>query len=168
MTRRRGRPVAERPAARLELDLVAAPGTLERTRATPAQLQRIVAAALDHVGAGRPLLALAIVGDEESADYHERSHGDPRPTDVISVELGEGLGPTGEVVVNAELALRMAGERGVEPARELALYVVHGVLHLYGFDDQQPGDRARMRLAERAILDGLGFAPDLAPHDLGD
>jgi probable rRNA maturation factor len=157
--------VAERRRARLELDFGAPPELLERLGARPEWIARVVEATLDHLDAGRPLLSIALVDDRQSGEFHALSHGDPEPTDVISVELGSGPGPLGEVVVNAQLAERIAGERGVAPARELALYLVHGLLHLFGHDDQDEAGRAAMRRAERAVLDRLGFAPDLLPHD---
>jgi probable rRNA maturation factor len=46
-----------------------------------------------------------------------------------------------------------------EVADELVLYVVHGVLHIGGMDDQAPEDRAAMRAAERAVLERLGLDP---------
>lgn len=157
--------MADPRRVRLELDLGAPPELLERLGARPEWLERVVAATLDHLGAGRPLLALSLVDERQSGAYHALSHGDPEPTDVISVELGDGAGPVGEVVVNAERAERVAMERGVAPARELALYLVHGLLHLFGHDDRDEAGRAAMRQAERAVLDRLGFAPDLLPHD---
>ena len=59
---------------------------------------------------------------------------------------------TGEVVVSAETALREAQDRGLEPARELALYAIHGTLHLVGFDDLEPNAKKRMRRAEKKYL----------------
>jgi len=53
----------------------------------------------------------------------------------------------------------------VSEARELALYVVHGALHLCGFDDHDPEQRAAMRLAERAVMSSLGYEADEAPHE---
>jgi len=50
--------------------------------------------------------------------------------------------------------------------RELVLYVVHGALHLCGFDDHDPDERAAMRAAERSVMGRLGYPEDLAPHDL--
>ena len=50
---------------------------------------------------------------------------------------------------------------------ELVLYVVHGVLHLCGFDDHDPADRARMRDAEARVLEHLGFERDVLEHEFG-
>ena len=56
--------------------------------------------------------------------------------------------------------------RGASAARETALYLVHGALHLLGHDDHDDADRERMRGAESAVLDRLGYARDPLPHDL--
>ena len=84
---------------------------------------------------------------------------------MIAFDLGEeGGGPEGEVYVSVERAREVAARRGVEPARELALYLVHGVLHLCGYDDHDEEQSARMRAAETAVLRSLGFTDDDAPH----
>lgn len=137
----------------------------------PAQVARAVDAALAH--GGRPGLAVGVVlaGDDLMAEVHGEHLGDPTTTDVISYDLGDpgpAGGPEAELYVGVEVAGRVAAERGVEPARELALYVVHGVLHLCGFDDLTDEDAAAMRVAERAVLDGLGYPPDDAPHHAED
>ncbi len=95
-------------------------------------------------------ITVVLVGDAEIAELHERYLGVAGPTDVLSF-------PTGEIVVSADTAAREARARGSEPLHELVLYVVHGALHLDGFDDQSPTARRRMRAAERRILQSLGY-----------
>src|SRR5262249_6583118 len=127
---------------------------------------RAARVALTH--GGRPDLSLSIVlvTDRALARLHARHMGDPSPTDVITFDLSDDLeGPLGEIYASAECARRTARERGVDPRRELCLYVVHGALHLCGFDDRARGDRARMRAAEARVLDALGYARDDARHD---
>jgi len=125
-----------------------------------------VEAALRAGGRGGAELSVALVDDPTLAALHGRFLDDATPTDVMSFDLGEeGEGPVGEVVVSVDTAARVAAERGVPVARELALYLVHGTLHLCGFDDVDDAERAAMRAAERRVLDGLGYAPDPLPHD---
>lgn len=84
--------------------------------------------------------------------------GHDYPTDVISFAyLDQPPRLEGELVVSVETAGRRAAELGWPVASELALYVVHGTLHLTGMDDQDPAERARMRRAERQILEALGI-----------
>ena len=127
-----------------------------------------VEAALAH--GGRPGISLGVVfvPDDVLTEMHARHLGDPTPTDVLSFDLGEeGGGPAGELYVSVDRAREVAGRRSVPVARELALYVVHGALHLCGFDDHSDEERGRMRDAEAAVLASLGYPPDTAPHDEG-
>lgn len=121
----------------------------------------LVEAALARGGRAGLEVGVVFVGDSALAALHERFLGDPRPTDVLAFDLGpEGGGPEAEVYCSVERAQAVARERGVPAERELALYVVHGVLHLCGLDDAEPGERARMRVLEAELLDGLGYVPD--------
>ncbi len=87
--------------------------------------------------------------------------GRPRPTDVMAfdyrpaddrgAEVGEAM-PAAEVFVCPEMALGAAPRYRTTVHREILRYVVHGLLHLAGFDDHTPGARRRMRRAERRLL----------------
>lgn len=78
-------------------------------------------------------------------------------TDVITFVLGEEGGVLeGEIVVSAETACTVATNHDVEPADELLLYVIHGALHLAGYDDLSATPRARMRKREQHYLGELG------------
>ncbi len=63
-------------------------------------------------------------------------------TDVISFPLGTDL--VGELVISAEFAVGEAAQRGIPVEEELLRYVAHGILHLLGYDDHDPADKARM------------------------
>jgi len=122
---------------------------------------RAVEAALDHGGRPRAELEVVLVDDATLADLHARFHGDPTPTDVIAFDLGpEGGGPEGEIYVSVDRALAVARERRSDERRELALYLVHGALHLCGFDDGDEVDRRAMREAESSVLQRLGYAAE--------
>ncbi len=110
-------------------------------------------AALDYGKRGEIGLSVVFVDDAELARMHGEWLDDPTRTDVITFDLGdEGLGPAGELYVSTERAQAVAARRGLDPLREHLLYVVHGALHLCGFDDHAPAQRARMRRAERCVL----------------
>ncbi len=90
-------------------------------------------------------LSLSFVTTEEIADLHERYMGEPGPTDVLSFpqeDAGAGEEPRllGDVVVCPRYALDEG--RDLEP--ELRLLVVHGVLHLLGYDHESEDDRREM------------------------
>lgn len=126
------------------------------------------AAALEHGGeAGKPL-QLILLSDEALAELHGRFLQDDSPTDVMAFDLGdEEDGPQGEVYVSVDCARRVSDLRGVPLERELVLYVVHGCLHLCGFDDHEDEDREQMRAAENTVMQRLGYEYDAAPHELG-
>ncbi len=121
---------------------------------------RAVEAALKHGGRSGNEISVALVSDATLARLHAEFLDDPRATDVMSFPLGDGPGPWGEVVASVDCAIRVAKERGIASARELSLYVVHGTLHLCGFDDVEDDDRAAMRVAESVVLASLGYDTD--------
>ena len=97
-------------------------------------------------------LSLAFVGDRELARLHEVFLADPSPTDVITFSGDPALGVAGEICVSADAARRQAGRGAGAFTRELMLYVVHGWLHLAGYDDLRPEAKRRMRRAEARAM----------------
>jgi len=113
-------------------------------------------------------LSIALVDDPTLAELHGRYLNDPTVTDVMSFDVTPGPPSAplvGEVVVSVDRARDVAARRGVGLDYELALYVVHGTLHLCGFDDIDEGDRVAMRAAERRALGALGYPLESAPHE---
>lgn len=93
---------------------------------------------------------ITLVDDEEIARVHGEFLADPAPTDVITFPYGE----EGEILVSVETAERQAVEHGEGFEREVALYVVHGILHLCGHEDESEEGRERMnRLQEELLSD---------------
>jgi len=123
-------------------------------------------AALEHGDRVGMPLAIVFVSDAALARLHARWLGDPSPTDVMAFDLGtDGAGPAGEIYVSVERARAEARRRRIRPERELTLYVVHGCLHLCGYDDHDPRERGRMRRAEAVVLGKLGFRPQRRQGD---
>lgn len=126
---------------------------------TRRECARLVTAALRHGRRRGGRISLVFVGDRALTRMHAERLGDPTPTDVITFDLGARAGAVeGELYVSVERARAVARAERVSARRELALYVVHGCLHLAGFDDRVPAARRRMIAAERAVLAPLGFA----------
>jgi probable rRNA maturation factor len=82
-----------------------------------------------------------------------RRHAGPLP----NPRRASGRHLDGEVVLSGEMAAATAGRFGWSPREELTLYLVHGLLHLCGYDDQTPRERRMMRGRERVILAQLGI-----------
>ena len=104
------------------------------------------------LAAGKTTISVAVVDDAAISKLNEEFLRPPGPTDVLSflLERGDEF-LDGEVVVSAETALRMAPRYGWSAGEELLLYVIHGTLHLAGYDDATPQQRAMMRSRESEI-----------------
>ena len=104
---------------------------------------------------GRPQveLSLSFVGPGEMADLHARYLGEPGPTDVLSFPLDED-GLLGDVVVCPAEARR----NNPDLEAELRLLVVHGILHLLGYDHEEEGERSAM-WAKQESYAAAGDAP---------
>jgi probable rRNA maturation factor len=112
-------------------------------------LARIARRALDLIDDPNSHLGIVLVDDAAIAKLNAQYHAVPGPTDVLSFDYGEGWG---ELIISVECAIRQAKRFRTTPMRELVLYVIHGILHLHGYDDQTPKDRRRMRAAERRLM----------------
>jgi probable rRNA maturation factor len=103
-------------------------------------------------------LSVAFVTDPELASLHGRYLADPSATDVITFAGNADHGLAGEVCISVDAAVRQGGRSGSALSAELALYLVHGWLHLAGYDDRRPAERRAMRRAEARALRILGRA----------
>jgi probable rRNA maturation factor len=117
---------------------------------------QIVRAAEAAIGAASVRsLSIAVVDDQHIAELHERYMQDASPTDVLSFDLRDDPDDNqieGEVVVSAETASRQGPVHGASEADELMRYVIHGILHLKGFDDRTSEDQQAMRQEEDRVL----------------
>jgi probable rRNA maturation factor len=136
---------------RIDVEISDTQGHLTVDRSALSALVRTVLSAEKRESAS---ISIALV-DNATIHTINRTHLDHDwPTDVISFPLSDPDDPVlaGELVVSAEMASASALERDVDPAVELALYVVHGLLHLCGYDDQSEGDVLLMRHREHELL----------------
>jgi probable rRNA maturation factor len=140
------------------------------------RLVRQAQACLDHLGMGPAELSVLLVNDRAIRALNRDFRGVDRATDVLSFPQHEGTPAAirrsvtgaaapalGDVVISVETAHARAAREGIRPHAELALLLVHGVLHLAGLDHERgPAQAARMRRAERETLARLGYdAPGL-------
>ncbi len=134
----------------------------------PAQLSAAVEQVLRDAGVTDATISIAVVDDPTIHELNNRYLQHDYPTDVISFLLEDddsGIG--GEVIVSADTAATTAARLGWSTEHELLLYVVHGMLHLVGYDDLTSDDLAEMRQQERAVMLALGIEPryDRDPRD---
>ncbi len=99
---------------------------------------RLALKALDEIG-------VAIVSDRRIAEIHVEFMDLEGATDVITFEHGD-------IVISAETARTYAVQYGQPVDHEVALYIIHGLLHLNGFDDRTPRDRRRMHAAQARVM----------------
>ena len=112
-------------------------------------------------------LSLVFLTDSALAQIHADFMADPTATDVITFEGNPAAGLAGEICVSADTAARFVGlplagmpspARRQAPAlqaafsTEITLYLVHGWLHLAGYDDLQPAKKRQMRAAEKRAM----------------
>lgn len=101
-------------------------------------------------------LSLVFLTDTALAQLHADFLDDPTTTDVITFEGDSTLGVAGEICVSADTAAAFSKKNRGDFSAELTLYLVHGWLHLAGYDDLQPAKKRLMRRAEAramALLD---------------
>jgi probable rRNA maturation factor len=97
-------------------------------------------------------LSLAFMGDDELARLHGQFLNDPTPTDVITFEGDKASATAGEICVSVDAAVRQVGRAQARLSAEILLYVVHGWLHLAGYDDLRPPAKRVMRRAEARAM----------------
>ena len=92
-----------------------------------------------------PRVDVILISDRRISQLHRRFMQIAGPTDVITFQHGE-------IFISIETAQRQAEAHYTSMDHELRLYLVHGLLHLQGFDDSEPAARRRMRRAQARIL----------------
>lgn len=115
-------------------------------------------------------VTLLFVDETVIADYNQRFMGRPGPTDVLAFPLEAAVpgapprrtkgGPPlnlGDVVIAPSYVARSAAEQSVDFENEMGLMVVHGLLHLLGWDHQEDADAEAMERRETALLKRVGL-----------
>lgn len=110
----------------------------------------------------RAELTVVLVGDEEMHGLNRDYRGKDRPTDVLAFAMREGPrapgdeGNLGDVIISLDTAARQAQRRRRSLAAEVRTLLIHGVLHLLGYDhERSPAEARRMRARERELARAL-------------
>ena len=132
------------------------------------KLAKWAEAALDGRSDGARM-TVRVVDEAEGARLNERYRGKAGATNVLAFAFDAPEVPSlrilGDVVVCAPVAAREASEHSKRLDAHWAHLVVHGTLHLLGYDHDEPGSAREMETLEREILDGLGYRDPYAAGD---
>jgi probable rRNA maturation factor len=125
-------------------------------------LERLAARALEVEGVAMPAELSILLADDPTVHELNRAYRDAdAPTDVLSFAQSEGeqfarpegaAAHLGDVVISIDTARRQAAEHSIELQDEVSHLLVHGILHLLGYDHELADDAAAMRLQEEEIL----------------
>ena len=97
------------------------------------------------------------ISDNSIAQLNRAHLGHRGPTDVLTFDLSDGAAQIdGQIAISLDTARKEAARRGHPISSEAALYAVHGVLHLLGYDDRSSSQAKQMHRAEDEILRSLG------------
>jgi probable rRNA maturation factor len=126
----------------------------------------VVQAAADALAAWPGLLAspssvtIALAYDDEVAALNAQFRGKAKPTNVLSFPAGDGSEADflGDIILAEQTVLREAADQGTPVAHHVQHLVVHGLLHLVGYDHETPDEAERMEALEIAILEQLGVS----------
>jgi probable rRNA maturation factor len=130
-------------------------------------VRRIAQTVLKAEGVAPPYEVSLVFTDSEAVRQLNRDYrGVDEPTDVLAFYMlpqkgadssfalpPDGITRLGEVIISYPQAVAQAKEQGHSPERELALLVIHGILHLLGYDHEEPEEESKMRERERELLE---------------
>jgi probable rRNA maturation factor len=139
---------------------------LTKTPISRAVLKRLIERVLAAAGESSSELSVELVGDRRMRRLNRLYRNKDRATDVLAFPMREATNPhpslLGDVVISMRMAARQAKEAGHSVDEELAMLLIHGVLHLCGYDHER-GEREARRMArrERAILQAVKPIPRL-------
>lgn len=105
-------------------------------------------------------LSIVFIDNKMIKEMNKTFLGHNYATDVLSFDYHEPSSKntiTGEIIVSVEMAVKQAQKRGYSIEGEIALYLIHGLLHLLGYDDRQKRDAKKMHQREKELLANLGY-----------
>ena len=129
------------------------------------QVLQLIRRVIKEEGRSTKSLSIVLTDNRHLRDLNRQYLGHDFHTDVISFPLEDpewsngsaNGGLNGEIIASAELAVQRARSLHGDPRAELMLYIVHGLLHLMGYDDRTPHDAKRMHDREDELLEGFGL-----------
>ncbi|WP_447978060.1 rRNA maturation RNase YbeY [Candidatus Nitrospira bockiana] len=139
---------------------------LRRTRILMPSLERLTQRILRLTGHPAATVSIECIGDRRMRALNSQYRRIDATTDVLAFALREAPGPStsllGDVVISIPQAIRQAYQQAHSPSQEVAALLVHGLLHLLGYDHERSAAEARrMHTKEAAILARLQPVPAL-------
>ena len=122
------------------------------------QLKKLIRKVLKHQQIVDAHLSFVFVSDLKIKALNKKYLQHDFATDVLTFDWrpkGSGSSLEGEIIISAQTAKRQAAEYDLSLKDEILLYMVHGVLHLLGFDDHSPAKIKKMRAQEKKLLAAL-------------
>jgi probable rRNA maturation factor len=132
----------------------------DKVNFTSKKIERLVITICTRFGLSKAIISIAVVDDAYIIKLNKKYLRSSKVTDCMSFDLSDEQSPDEkcfEIVVNAELAERIAEQKNHSPQAELALYIAHGLLHQLGYNDQDEDQARQMRRTEQDILQSLGY-----------
>jgi probable rRNA maturation factor len=171
MSGTRARRAQDRKRVSVEVDVQRAVDHYQGFLPSDQEIERWVGAALgdqrEHAE-----VTVRLVDEDEGTQLNEAFRGKRGPTNVLSFPFeappGVDLALLGDIVVCAPVVAREARSQGKTPVAQWAHMVVHGTLHLLGYDHIDPPQAARMEALEISILEHLGYPNPYANADADD
>lgn len=148
-------------ASTFEVEIIEDDGEWPDVAALATLIDRAALAAVDAADGPVPgHVSVALSSDAVVTDLNGRFRGKPKPTNVLSFPAGPGSpgGQIGDIILGFETVKREAVEQDISLDHHVQHLVVHGVLHLLGYDHEAKADAERMEALEIEILSKLGIA----------
>lgn len=138
----------------------------KRYRLNERLVKKIVLQTLKYCKIGeRTELEFIFLGDDAIKKINKKYKNSGRATDVLSFYIDRkefGLDPLGEIFISVDAAFRQSKIFGTNIGDEIALYVIHGILHLFGYDDLDAASRKKMFRKQEEVLAYLWKREDLS------
>ena len=167
-----GGPSRSSGASPLEIEIVCHSDLWDSIEVSGDALSRVALAAFAASSAAPDApreVTLVLTDDDEMRELNRTWRGKDSSTNVLSFPVGEPVGeahgepsPLGDIVLAGEAVIEEAKVKGIPAADHAAHLVVHGMLHLLGFDHERDADAERMESLETKVLAGLGIADPYA------
>lgn len=154
----------------MEITIKVEPETLEIDDMLRAEIERAVVLMGELYDAADCEVSINLTDDEHIHELNKKYRGIDRPTDVLSFALRESDEPEiifdadesqadvlGDIVVSLERARSQAVEYGHSFRRELIFLIVHGMLHLLGYDHVEEADRLEMEAEQKFVMSELSI-----------